>query len=209
MKILIFGASGATGQHLVAGALERGFQVTAFARTPAKVTAAHENLTLVRGDVADRAAVVGAVSGQEAVLSALGVGKPLQHDQAVVDGIGHILSAMQSEGVRRLVYLSASAVRESRARAGFVTGLMAATLIRHEIGDHEIKEGLVRSSALDWTIVRAPFLTNGPRTGIYRSGEDVAARSPLPMLSRADVAEFMLSQLTDATFVRKSPLVLH
>ena len=153
MKIAIFGASGATGQHLVAGAIERGFQVTAVVRTPAKLRASSEKLSLVQGDVA-------------------------------------------------------SAVRESRARAGFVTGLMAATLIRHEIRDHEAKEGLVRSSDLDWTIVRAPLLTNGPRTGVYRSGEDITARSPLPMLSRANVAEFMLAQLADKSFVRKAPLVL-
>jgi putative NADH-flavin reductase len=208
MKIAIFGASGATGQHLVAGAIERDFQVTAFVRTPAKLRASSEKLSLVQGDVADTDAVMRAVSGQDAVLSALGVGKPLQHDQAVVDGVGHIVRAMQSAGVRRLVYLSASAVRESRARAGFVTGLMAATLIRHEIRDHEAKEGLVRSSDLDWTIVRAPLLTNGPRTSVYRSGEGITARSPLPMLSRADVAEFMLAQLADESFVRKAPLVL-
>jgi putative NADH-flavin reductase len=208
MKVAVFGASGATGHHLVEGALARGFDVTAFARTPAKVRASHDKLTLIQGDVADRAAVLRAVAEHDAVLSALGVGKPLRHDQVVVDGIGHIVTAMESAGVRRLIYLSASAVRESRARAGFVTGLMAATLIRHEIRDHETKERLVRSSALDWTIVRAPLLTNGAGTGTYRSGEDIAARSPLPMLSRADVAEFMLGQLRDEAFVRKAPLIL-
>ena len=76
------------------------------------------------------------------------------------------------------------------------------------IGDHERREAIVRASPLEWTIVRAPMLTNGTRTSDYRSGENLVARGPLPMLSRADVAEFMLRQLDDATFVRKAPRLM-
>ena len=206
--MLVFGASGATGHHLVSQALQGGHHVTAFVRDPARLAIRHDRLVLVQGDVADAAEVERAVAGQGAVLSALGVGRPLRHDQAVVEGVRHILKAMERENVRRLVYLSTSGVRESREGAGFLVRLMAASLIRHEIGDHEIKEGLVRASTLDWTIVRAPLLTNGRRTGGYRSGEDVSARSPLPMLSRADVAEFMIRQLDDVSFVRKAPRLM-
>jgi putative NADH-flavin reductase len=99
-------------------------------------------------------------------------------------------------------------VRASGPRTGLLIRLAAAGPIRHEVADHEIKESVVRASALDWTIVRAPLLTNGRRTGQYRAGEDIAARWPLPMLSRADVAEFMLRQLDDARFVRQAPSVM-
>jgi uncharacterized protein YbjT (DUF2867 family) len=110
--------------------------------------------------------------------------------------------------VRRLVYLSTTGVRESRAAAGFMTRLMAASLVRHEVRDHEEKEAIIRASPLEWTIVRAPLLTNGPWTGRYRAGEDLVPRVPLPMLSRADAAEFMLRQLEDAAFVRKAPRLM-
>ena len=205
MRVVIFGASGATGRHLVSQALEGGHDVTAFVRDAARLGTRHERLSLVQGDVADRGAVARGVAGQDAALSALGVGRPLRHDQAVIDGVGHVLRAMEREGVRRLVYLSTTGVRDSRSDAGWAVRLMAASLIRNEIADHEIKEGLVRASSLDWTIVRAPVLTSGRRTGVYRAGEDVAARSLLPKLSRADVAEFMIRQLGDARFLRKDP----
>jgi len=208
VRLVVFGASGATGRHLVSQGLEGGHHVTAFVRDPARLGVTHARLAVVKGDVGDAAAVARGVAGQEAVLSALGVGKPLQHDQTVVDGIGHIVRAMEASGVRRLVYLSTSGVRESSPRTGLLIRLAAAGPIRHEVGDHEIKESVVRSSALDWTIVRAPLLTNGRRTGQYRAGEEIAARWPLPMLSRADVAEFMLRQLDDAAFVGKAPSVM-
>ena len=206
--MLVFGASGATGRHLVSQALQGGHHVTAFVRDPARLATRHERLVLVQGDVADAAEVERGVAGHDAVLSALGVGRPLRHDEAVIEGVRHIVKAMERENVRRLVYLSTSGVRESRVGAGLLVRLMAASLIRHEIADHEIKEGLVRASTLDWTIVRAPLLTNGRRTGRYRSGEDVSARSPLPMLSRADVAEFMIRQLHAVSFVRKAPRLM-
>ena len=77
------------------------------------------------------------------------------------------------------------------------------------MGDHEAKEGLIRQSHLNWTIVRAPRLTNGRRTGTYRSGEDIGANSIIPAISRADVAEFMLKQVTDDTYLRKAPAVTY
>jgi putative NADH-flavin reductase len=208
VRVVVFGASGATGRHLVSQALEAGHEVTAFVRDAARLGTRHEKLSIVQGDVADPGAVARGVAGQDAALSALGVGRPLRHDQAVIDGVGHVLKAMERESVRRLVYLSTTGVRDSRSEAGFAVRLMAASLIRNEIADHEIKEGLVRTSALDWTIVRAPMLTHGPRTGVYRAGEDVAARSLLPKLSRADIAEFMIQQLHDARFLRKAPRVM-
>ena len=168
----------------------------------------HPGLRVVQGDIADATAVGKAVEGQAAVLSALGVGRPLRSDPAVVAGLAHVVAAMHASGVRRLVYLSFTGVRESRARAGWVVRNIARFPLRHEIADHEAKEALVRDSGLEWTIVRAPTLTDGPATGTCRSGEDVAARSLLPRLSRADVAGFMLRQLADDSQVRRAPSIM-
>lgn len=209
MKIVVFGASGKTGREVVSQALARGFAVTAFLRDAARLAIAHDNLRIVQGDVSDPGAVDEAVAGQVGVVSALGVGTPLTHDPAVIEGIRLIVRAAEQTSVRRLVYLSFIGVRDSRAAAGFLLKRMAALPLRHEVADHEAKEALVMASPVDWTIVRPPKLTNGRLTASYRAGEDIRARSPFPMLSRADVADFMLRQLTETTFIRRAVRLLH
>ena len=209
MNVLVFGASGKTGREVVRQALARGFNVTAFVRETARLPLAHANLRLVKGEITDPKAVAGAVEGQTGVISTLGVGAPLRHDPIVIEGVRTIARASEHASVGRLVYMSTLGVRESRDEAGFVLRWLAATLIRHEITDHEVKEAAVAESFVDWTIVRAPLLTNGRLTASYRVGEDIQARSPLPMMSRADVADFMLRQLTDRSFIRKAVRILH
>jgi putative NADH-flavin reductase len=210
MKIVIFGASGATGKLLVAQALERGHLVTAFVRTPSKLETKHIAFQVAQGDVKDSAAVERAVAGNDAVLSALGVGRPLRHDPAVIEGVKNIVRAMEQTGPARLIYQSFLGVHEGRAQAGFVLGRIMATLVvRNEVADHEAKEAIIRNSKLDWTIVRPVMLTKGPHTGVYRHGVDIRARSLIPTISRGDVAEFTLNQLSDRTYARKAVAIMH
>jgi putative NADH-flavin reductase len=209
MKLLVFGASGKTGREVVRQALARDYIVTAFVREAARLPLAHANLRLVTGELTNAAAVAKAVTGHTAVISTLGVGQPLRHDAAVIDGVRAIARAAEHESVERLVYLSFIGVHDSRDAAGFVLQRLAATLLRHEVADHEAKEAAIVESLVDWTIVRPPKLTNGRLTAAYRVGEDIRARSPLPLMSRADVADFMLRQLTDAAFIRKAVRILH
>jgi uncharacterized protein YbjT (DUF2867 family) len=209
MKLLVFGASGKTGREVVRQALARGFHVTAFVRDTARLPLAHGNLRLVTGEITDPKAVARAVSGHTGVISTLGVGTPLRHDPVVVEGVRTIARASEHASVERLVYLSTIGVRDSRDEAGFVLKWLATTLIRHEVADHEVKEAAIQESFVDWTIVRAPTLTNGRLTAAYRVGEHIRARSPLPTISRADVADFLLRQLTDAAFIRKAVRILH
>lgn len=203
MRLLVFGASGATGRQVVTQGLERGHTITSFARTPGKLTITHPRLTVVPGTVGDEAAVSNAVKDQDAVVSTLGVGTPLRHDPVVIDGVRYILRAMEHWGVRRLIYMSFVGVSDSRSEAGFVVRYIARWPLRNEIHDHEIKEGLVMNSSLDWTIIRPPTLSKGPRTGNYRTGSDIVAQSVLPTLSRADVADCILHELENNAFVHK------
>jgi putative NADH-flavin reductase len=182
--------------------------VTAFGREVSRLPAATSSLRIVQGDVGNATAVANAIDGQDAVISALGVGKPLKPDAVVVDGIRNTLTAMKTHGVSRLIYLSFIGVHDSRAAAGPVVRYIAHFPLRNEIADHEAKETLIVASETAWTIVRPPTLTNGAATGRYRDGESISARSVLPMLSRADVADFMLNQLADDRYVRRSPRVL-
>jgi len=209
MKIIIFGASGATGHHLVNQALEQGHYVTAFIRKPSRLKAAHPNLQIVQGDVVDYQAVGKAVTGHDAVLSALGASSPFKFDQSVVDGVNNIIKAMQAAGVQRFIYMSFAGVKESRHRAGFVIRNIAPKILSTEVAGHETRETLIRQSGLSWTIVRPPTLTNGKHQAQFRYGEDITSGGFTVMMSRADVADFMLRQLTDPTYLRKSPLVMY
>jgi putative NADH-flavin reductase len=209
VNILIFGASGRTGWELVQQALAQGDSVTAFVRDPAKFDIKHASLKVVQGDVADHTSVERAVKNKDAVICALGSFTPTKRDPTLVEGLRNIIRAMEQAGVRRLIYLSFLGVREGRRGLGPVVNYIVAPLLRNPIADHEEKERLIRQSRLDWIIVRPPRLTSGRRTGLYRSGEQIAARTPILTLSRADLAEFMLKQLTDDTFVRKAPRVMY
>src|SRR5262245_36545264 len=144
MNILIFGASGRVGRELVRQALAQGDYVTAFVRDSAKLDIQHVNLNVMKGDVVDYASVEGAVKGQEAVICALGASTPAKRDQTLVDGVCHIIQAMEQAGVRRLVYLSFIAVRESRRDLGPVVNYIVAPLLHNVIDDHEEKERLIR-----------------------------------------------------------------
>src|SRR5215212_972439 len=118
MRLLVFGASGKTGHELVRQAIEHGHTVTAFVRTPGKLTIAGPSVRVLAGNVADSAAVAGAIPGHDAVVSALGVSTPLKHDADVIAGVQHIIAAMEEHRVRRLIYVSFIGVRESRAAVG-------------------------------------------------------------------------------------------
>jgi putative NADH-flavin reductase len=209
MNVLVFGASGKTGREVVRQALARGFNVAAFVRDTARLPLAHANLRLVKGQITDPKAVARAIEGHTCVISTLGVGLPLRHDPIVIEGVRTIARASEHASVKRLLYMSFIGVSQSRDSAGFLLKQLAGTVLRHEVADHEVKEAAVAESLVDWTIVRAPKLTNGRLTASYRVGEDIEARSPLPMMSRADVADFMLRQLSDQSFIRKAVRILH
>lgn len=208
MRLLIFGASGQTGQTLVRQAIADGHTVTAFVRQPAKLSDVASFISIVQGTVADAAAVAAVVPGHDAVISTLGTGQPLKPDPDVVTGLNHIVRSMQAHQVRRLIYLSFAGVRASRSRLGFVLRYIAPIPLRHEIADHESREAMVIASDPDWTIVRPPKLTSGPRTGRYRAGERIRTWKPVALLSRADVADFILGELARPQYIRQAPLLL-
>jgi putative NADH-flavin reductase len=210
MRILVLGATGATGRHLVEQALAQGHHVTALARNPAKLHSRCRDLTVVQGDVTDPRAVERSVRSQDAVLCALGSSTPLKHDAALVAGISNLVGAMERLHIRRLVYLSFLGVHDGRRQLSRLGKYIVAPLLMRKVAaDHEYKETIIQRSTLDWVIVRPPRLTNGRRTGTYRSGAEIQATLVVPRVSRADLAEFMLRQLNGDTYVRKTPAVMY
>lgn len=208
LNIVVFGASGATGQQLVSQALAAGHIVTAFVRNPEKLTIAHERLRILQGNVKNYTAVENAIQQQQAVISALGVSKTFRHDPAVIQGVQHIVKAMRKYQVKRLVYQSTFGVAECRADFGFFARKVLPVFLHKEFEDHALKESLIRQSNLDFVIVRPVVLTNGPKTGNYRHGEKIVFRSLISTISRADVADFMLRQINGSSYLYKTPRVM-
>jgi len=205
MNILIFGASGGTGRELLKQALDQGHHVAAFVRDPAKIEEFKSpNLRVVSGDVLDPAATDSAVSGQEAVFSTIGTGA--KRSTLREDGTRNIVKAMEKADVRRLICQSSLGVGDSRANLSFFTKyIIVSVFLRHAFADHEQQEAVVRKSSLDWTIVRPPHLKDGPRTGVYRHGFPISDRLIKGEITRADVADFMLKQLLDDTYLHQTP----
>ena len=204
MNLLIFGSTGGTGRELLKQALYQGHAVTAFARNPDSLReTGHKDLRVVCGNVLDAAAVTSAVSGQEAILVSIGAGS--KRTTVREDGTRIIVEAMELAGVQRLICQSSLGVGDSRSNLPFLTKhIMVSIFLRHAFADHERQEAVVKQSTLDWTIVRPPYLTDGPRTGSYRHGFSTTDRRIQGKLSRADAADFMLKQLPDAAYIRRT-----
>ena len=205
MRFLVIGATGGTGRELVRQALEQGHVVTALARTPEKLEIKHRRLHTMKGDVTDWRSVEQAVAGQDAVLCALGT-RVLRKNTIQSEGTSNIIMAMQHHGVRRLVLESSLDVGDSRGQLGFFFSfIIRPFMLRNIFADKEQQERLVMDSPLDWIIVRPAYLTDGPHRGKYRAGFATNDRSITRKISRADTADFMIKQTTDATYLKRTP----
>ena len=207
MQLLILGATGPTGQNLVRLALENFHQVTALVREPAKLSLSHENLTIIKGDVLDETTLTNSLKGKDAVLSALGNGKSLKSSNLMVSAVNNLIPCMKATNVKRLVFLSAFGVGESFVQANFIQRLIFRTFLKNIYSDKTKADDMVGHSSLDWTLVYPVVLTNGPSTSKYKVGENLPMKG-MPKISRADVAEFMLRQLTDNTYLRKTVILM-
>lgn len=199
MKLLIIGATGATGKHLVNQALERGEHVTALARNPATLTISHPNLTIVKADILDPESIKHALSSAKAVISVLGNKTSTSLFKAtnvISRGLPNVISAMQQSGAKRLVYVSSFGINEN---IFWPEKLLLRTLLKNLFVDLPAQENLIKESGLNWTIVRPARLTNGPRTGNYRSGENIYIH-PFSSISREDVAAFLLKEVASSEY---------
>jgi putative NADH-flavin reductase len=203
MRVLVFGATGSVGRHVVEQGLARGHEVTAFVRDPSGLDVTHEGLKVFRGDVLDVSSVKLAVRGQEAVLCSIGGGRK---GRVRSEGTRNIVRAMEGAGVRRLVCQTTLGAGESSGNLNFFwKHVMFGLLLRGAFADHEQQEAHVRRSDLDWTIVRPASFIDGGRTGEYRHGFPPSKKGLELKISRADVADFMLDQLTEDAYIRQTP----
>lgn len=209
MRIVVFGASGGTGRELVKQGLAQGHEVTAFVRK-ADAFAEEPRLKVVTGDALDAKAVAGAIAGQEAVLSALG-SRSLADETLLPGAMRNILAAMKKHGVKRLIVLGAAGVspgadKRLSASRKLMLRFIRSTFLKKPFRSQQAMQELMRASDAEWTVAQPPRLLNAPGRGRYRvDGEALPADGT--HIARADVATFMLAQLTSREWLRRSPFI--
>jgi putative NADH-flavin reductase len=205
-RVLIVGATGGTGRELVAQALERGLAVTALVRQPSALRVEHPRLSVLRGDVLDYPSVEAAMQSQEVVLCALGHKQFFRPTRILSEGTRNILRAMDTHGVRRLVCETALGIGDSAGRMGlWYTFFVLPFILPFYFWDKTRQERLIAASRVTWVIVRPGALTGGAKRNSYTHGRRVGSVLRTVRISRADVADFMLNQMTDNTYLSAAP----
>ena len=205
MKVVIFGANGKTGILLVEQALAKGHQVIAYIRRPGSILIENPKLKIVVGNLNEPLKMKDTIIGADACISALGGGSLTKHSVEMMNGIKNIISIMEITKVHRLIYLSSLGANESRYLIPqplrfFLTNI----LLRVPLADHTTNENNIRKSKLQWTIVRPGSLTDGQLTGDLRHGTENTKLKGNAGISRANVASFIIQQLTDSTYQQKA-----
>ncbi|MBP1852750.1 NAD(P)-dependent oxidoreductase [Rhizobium halophytocola] len=207
MKILVLGATGATGSLIVGQAIAKGYEVVALVRSKAKsgdLTGAE----LVEGDARDPAALARAIAGCDAVISSLGTAMSPFKEVTLLSTATHALvGVMEQQNVRRLICITGLGAGDSRGHGGFFFDyLFLPLMLRKVYQDKDRQEDAIRASTLDWTIVRPTVLNDKPAQGHIKALTDLSGIHG-GTIARADVAEFVVLQLATDTWLRKAPLI--
>ena len=212
-KVLIIGASRGSGLETVRAALRAGHSVRALARSAASIPIQDTNLEKLSGNALDSDTIRNALEGVDVVIQTLGVDISLR---AIVEpttlfsrSTRILVDAMKAAGVNRLVAVTGLGAGDSRGHGGILyDGVVFPLLLKRVYDDKDVQEWIIRSSGLDWTIVRPGLLTSGPAAGRYRV-LSVPQEWRVGVISRADVAEFLVRQVDDRTLIGATPLLIN
>ena len=207
MNVVVFGSTGPTGSLVVERALHAGHHVRAFLRTPSKLTLQHERLEVVQGDIYDADSVSHAVEGMEAVVCTVGVPYTLKKVTIYSTASRNIMAAMRAHGVARLIAITAGGTHPGRdPKNPFFFERILKPVFHTLYDDMRRLEEAVMESDLNWTILRPSRLMNRPASGL-RVGVDAYANVDGAETSRADLAAFVVTQLTSADLIGKAAAV--
>ena len=210
MRVLIVGASKGIGLETTRQALDVGHDVRAFARSATAIAISNPSLEKMRGDALKTEDVEAALVGVDVVIQTLGVGlgdlfRPVH---LFSDATRVLIAAMRSQGVKRLICVTGFGAGDSRASISCLQRLPFQIVFGRAYDDKSLQEQLIKESELDWTIARPGVLTSGPRTGHYQILSE-ASQWRNGTISRADVAEFLVRQIGDQTYILKAPVLIN
>ena len=207
MNIAIFGANGRTGSLLTGRALAAGHTVSALVREPTKFSYAART-RVIQGSIFDPAAIADTLRDTDAVFSALGAHSPFKKEDVLERAMPLIVAGMEQYGPGRLIALgSAGALptsldKQPAWRRWIVQTIVYNVFLKYPVESQVSQYATLSSSHLDWTMVMPPMLTDGPARGRYRIDPD-ALPSNGARISRAEVADFMMLQLTNPQWIKK------
>ena len=206
MKIAVIGATGGTGQKIVEQLLEADYEVVAVARNPSQISINHPRLEKRSGDVLSEESIKNAIKDAETVVSALGTKHPTKPTTLFSDGMRNVLKAMNSASIKRIVVVGASGYIDDPPQPLFLRLLQKYLLqnfLHNLYADMlQMERILLFAGAFDWTIVRPARLTNGNRTQKYRVEPETVVGGAA--ISRADVADYIVKNLSDQKTYRKA-----
>jgi putative NADH-flavin reductase len=207
MKIAVIGATHGIGLAMAQAALADGHEVTALARMPGRIPINHSRLHIVAGDALDPDAIVKVVDGQDVVCDCLGTTRVMQTITLFSRCAENLSKALKPEQL--LIAVTGIGAGDSRGHGGFLYDRVFLPIVLRRIyADKDRQERIIMSNISRWIIVRPGFLTNGPRTGRYRALTDLRGIHG-GRISRADVADFMLSQAKSPQFIGQTPLLIY
>ena len=215
--VVVLGAGGGIGRHVVTEALRAGHRVTATARDPEKVRALDlaaglsddhaARLSVAAADVHDEASLARAIAGHAAVVSAIGPSG--RHARGLYsDGARATVAAMGRCGIERFVGITSAGVRYDDPQLAPWYRFLVRPLLGELYGDMIAMEEIVRSSPLDWTLVRPVLLLDRDPTDTYRV-LDAATPRRGRTITRGDVARFIVTELDQHDWSRRAPTLAH
>ncbi|MGC1177623.1 MAG: SDR family oxidoreductase [Methyloceanibacter sp.] len=211
-KVLVIGASRGIGLETVKSALRVGHSLRALARSAARIPIQNAGLDKVSGNALDSDTIRKALQDVEAVIQTLGVDVSpwavFERTTLFSQSTRILVDAMKAAGVKRLIAVTGLGAGDSRGHGGFLYDAVAFPLLLKRVyDDKDMQERIIKSSGLDWTIVRPGLLTNRPTTGRYR-----VLTAPkdwrFGVVSRADVADFLVRQVDDRALIGTTPLLI-
>lgn len=210
MRFLVIGASRGIGLETVRYALGRGHEVRAFARSAGGIGIDDPALEKVDGDARDAEDVAAALKDVDAVMLTLGLPKTLKGlgpTTLFSDATRVLLAAMAAAGVKRLLVVTGFGAGDSKAKMSTVEKIPFKSLLGRAYADKDVQEELIKASGLDWTIARPGILTNRPPSHSY----DVLVTPDSwrnGLISRGDVAHFLVHTAEDGTHVGEAPVLI-
>ena len=210
MRVLIIGASKGIGLETTRQALDAGHDVRALARSATAIAISNPSLEKMQGNALKTEDVEAALVGVDVVIQTLGVGlgELLRPVHLFSDATRKLIQAMKIQGVKRLICVTGFGAGDSRASISCLQRLPFQIVFGRAYDDKSLQEQLIKESELDWTIARPGVLTSGPRTGQYQILSE-ACQWRNGIISRADVAEFLVRQIGDQTYIRKAPVLIN
>ena len=205
MKIVLFGATGLTGREILRQAIEDGQEVTAVVRNPNSIEIKHSNLTVSEGNIFKSESFEHLIKDCDVVISAVGTGTSLSKagkpTTLYSEGFHNIIEAMRKHRISRFIgLLSVGTVPDPNE--AFIHRKIIRPMLKGTYDDmRRAEEFLAKCNDIDWTCIRPLRLNNKPRTGKYRTGKDILPPKGVN-ISRADVAELMLKQISSKEYIR-------